>query len=154
MKRAMRCDKLAIAGLSATLKLYEDPDKALRDIPTLRLLSRSREELTLLADRILPNIRDKFKGTAEVKLVSCFSQIGGGSLPNEQLPSVGISIQKRTKKRSGVFSETLAQKLRCLPVPIIGRIHKGALLLDLRCLEDEELFIKQFQSLEISVDIQ
>ena len=153
MKRAMRCDKFTIAALAATLKLYQNEEKALQEIPTLRLLTRSKREIQSLADRIFPDIANKLKGTAKVEIINCYSQVGSGALPDKLLPSVGISIRKGIGKKGGAFPNRLASAFRKLPIPVIGRIHGGALVLDLRCLEEEALFLKQIQSLNIRADL-
>lgn len=64
-----------------------------------------------------------------MQVVACASQIGSGALPTETIPSAALALTPRP--------EALAERLRRLPVPIIGRIHDGALLLDLRCLPDD-----------------
>jgi L-seryl-tRNA(Ser) seleniumtransferase len=153
MKRAIRCDKFTIAALASTLQLYQNEEKALREIPTLRLLTRSRREIQSLADRIFPDIANKLKGTAEVEIINCYSQVGSGALPDKLLPSVGISIRKGIGKKGGKFPNRLASAFRKLPIPVIGRIHRGALVLDLRCLEDEALFLKQIHSLNLRADL-
>ncbi len=152
MKRAMRCDKFTVTALSTLLDLYQNPEKALKEIPTLRLLSRSKEEIQSLAEKVFPYINSKLKGIAKIKIVNCNSQVGSGSHPNEFIPSIGISIKKNVKKRRNLFSIKFAEALRKLPTPIIGRIKKEAVILDLRCLEQEDLLIKQLEFLDINMD--
>ena len=133
MKRAMRCDKLTIAALSAVLKLYENPEKAVKKIPTLRLLLRSKEEIRNTVDRVLPELQSHMEGIATLEVVDCQSQVGSGALPNQLLPSVGIAIRLKNKKsRNGHFLSKVSEVFRKLPIPIIGRIHDNAFILDLR----------------------
>ena len=81
---------------------------------------------------------------AEVSLRDCQSQIGSGSLPVDRLPSVALVIAPlKNGKGEGTALKALEKKLRDLPVPVIGRVHDGALWLDLRCLEDEAGFLAQ-----------
>jgi L-seryl-tRNA(Ser) seleniumtransferase len=81
MKRALRVDKIRLAALEATLKLYRDPDRLAASLPTLRLLSRSRDEIERLARRLAP-LAAKIIGEAyAVTVVQCASQIGSGALP-------------------------------------------------------------------------
>ncbi len=151
MKRAMRLDKITIAALSAVLKLYLDPDRISSRLPTLRLLTRPVDEINAQADRLLPTISQSLKNLATVEKVSCRSQIGSGSLPVEYLESVAISIRPEAgKKKQGAALDRLAELFRELPVPVICRRHQGALLMDLRCLEDDEGFVDQLEYLGVN----
>jgi L-seryl-tRNA(Ser) seleniumtransferase len=77
-------------------------------------------------------------------LLECQSQIGSGSLPVDRLPSVALVLSPHGKgKGQGTALKALEKHLRELPVPVIGRVHDGALWLDLRCLEDEARFLGQ-----------
>jgi len=84
-----------------------------------------------------------------VAAVSCASQIGSGALPLETVPSFGLSVTPRAAKRSGRMLTALSTALRALSVPVVGRIENKALLLDLRCLDDEAAFIANLAQLEI-----
>jgi L-seryl-tRNA(Ser) seleniumtransferase len=141
LKRALRLDKVRLAALEAVLRLYGDPDRLAERLPALRLLTRAPEEIAALGQRLLPAVENAFDGIAEVGLADTRSQIGSGALPVALLPSTALAL--RPIKRSGAAVETLARALRALPVPIIGRIEAGRVLLDLRCLEDEAGFISQ-----------
>ncbi|WP_026869661.1 L-seryl-tRNA(Sec) selenium transferase [Inquilinus limosus] len=139
MKRALRVDKIRLAALEATLRLYRDPARLANRLPTLRLLARKVEEIEAQAGRILPAVEKALAGRAAVELRSCTSQIGSGALPLETLPSAALALIPPGD--SGRALTALAADLRGLPVPVIGRIADGALLLDLRCLEDEAGFL-------------
>ena len=89
------------------------------------------------------------RNIAIVEIVKCNSQVGSGSLPNELFPSFGISIKNKSNKRDGLFPIKLSKALRELPIPIISRIKGGSVILDLRCLEKENIFVEQFNSLKI-----
>jgi L-seryl-tRNA(Ser) seleniumtransferase len=134
LKRALRLDKMTIAALEATLRLYLDPDRLRQRLPALRLLSRTPEDIRACALRLQPAFAAALGERASVAVVDCASQIGSGSLPVDRLPSAALSI--RVPGRGG-GTDRLAARLRALPRPVIGRIHDGALLLDLRCLEAE-----------------
>jgi L-seryl-tRNA(Ser) seleniumtransferase len=140
MKRALRLDKVTIAALVAVLRLYRDPDRLAERVPTLRLLARREADIRAAAERLAPKLIAALPPAYTVEIVACQSQIGSGSLPVERLQSAALAIRGR-----GL--EKLAAMLRGLPVPVIGRIHAGALLLDLRCLEDEETFVSQLSAL-------
>ncbi len=145
MKRALRVDKLRLAALEATLKLYRDPDRLAERLPTLRLLARSRAEIAGMATAILPDVRAAVGPFYTVEIVDCGSQIGSGALPLDTLASSALAV--RTVDGSGSALDRLAAALRALPVPVIGRIADGALLLDLRCLEDAPRFIANLRGL-------
>jgi len=132
LKRALRLDKMTIAALEATLRLYLDPDRLRQRLPALRLLSRPRDEIRACATRLQPAFAAVLGARATVDVVDCSSQIGSGSLPVDRLPSAALSI--RMAGRGGGL-DRLAARLRALPRPVIGRIHDNALVLDLRCLE-------------------
>ena len=139
LKRALRLDKIRLAALEAVLRLYADPDRLAARLPALRLLAHPRAEIEALAERLLPAVTAALDGVATVEVIPCKSQIGSGALPVSLLPSAGLAL--RPAQTSGKAVEKLAQKLRDLPVPVIGHIENGRLVLDLRCLEDEAGFI-------------
>ena len=146
MKRALRLDKSRLAALEVVLRLYASPERLTKEVPTLRLLTRAQAEIRALADRLLPAIAKAVEGRASARIVECLSQIGSGALPVDTLPSAGIALAPQGKRRSGA-ADALAAAFRALPVPVIGRISEGELILDLRCLEDEAAFTAQLASL-------
>ncbi|MGQ0545320.1 MAG: L-seryl-tRNA(Sec) selenium transferase [Betaproteobacteria bacterium] len=135
LKRALRVDKLTLAALAAVLRLHEDPDRLAARLPTLRLLARPVEEIRAMALRIRPILEKHFS----VEVIECESEVGSGAAPAQRLPSAGLAL------RPG--NAALAARFRGLPVPVIGRLQDGALLLDLRCLESEEEFVKNLSFL-------
>ncbi len=148
MKRALRIDKVTMAALSAVLRLYLDPDRLVERMPALRLLARQADEIAATGKRIVDPVSRAFDGIAAVELVGCQSQIGSGSLPVERLDSVALGITPSTGKRGGGAAlNRIAKAFRSLPIPVIGRVHEGAFLLDLRCLEDVEAFVGQLDKL-------
>ena len=144
MKRAMRCDKMTIAALGAVLRLYGNPDRLVQRLPALRLLARAPLEIEALAHRVRPAVAGWLGASAQVDVVPVQSQIGSGSLPVDLLPSFALRIVPADAGRSGGAVERFAAAFRALSVPVIGRIAAGALLLDMRCLEEEERFIAGF----------
>jgi L-seryl-tRNA(Ser) seleniumtransferase len=146
LKRALRLDKIRLAALEAVLRLYADPDRLAERLPALRLLVRPNDEIKALAERLLPAVEGVLRDIAEVALVETKSQIGSGALPMSLLPSTALALQP-VQQRTGAAVETLARALRRLPIPIIGRIEAGRVLLDLRCLEDETGFLEQLGEL-------
>jgi L-seryl-tRNA(Ser) seleniumtransferase len=146
LKRALRLDKIRLAALEAVLRLYADPDRLAARLPALRLLSRPPDHIAAAAQRVMPALAAALAGTATVAIVETRSQIGSGALPVSLLPSAGLALAPLA--RSGKAVETLAARLRHLPVPVIGRIEDGKVVLDLRCLEDEAGFVEQLDALE------
>ena len=145
MKRALRIDKIRLAALEATLRLYRDPSRLADRLPTLRLLARKAEAIEAQARRLLPAVAGRVQGFA-VEVMACRSQIGSGALPLETLPSAALAFRT---EQGGSALAGLAAALRRLPLPVIGRIADGALLLDLRCLEDEAAFLTSLSALDL-----
>jgi len=149
MKRALRCDKITLAALGAVLALYSDPDRLAQKLPALRLLTRPTEEIAAQAARLLPALQSALQNQAEITLCDVKSQIGSGALPVDLLPSMALCLSP-AGKRSGRALNRLAQAFRQLPIPVIGRLQDGALLFDLRCLDDEQGFLAQLALLPAS----
>ena len=148
LKRALRLDKMTLAALEATLRLYRSPERLIRQLPTLRLLMRAEEDIRAVAQRILPQMQAAFNDHAEVSVENCRSQIGSGSLPVDLLPSACLVFTPKGKG-GGKALNRLAKAFRDLPIPVIGRLEDGALRFDLRCLEDEAGFVEQLPRLEL-----
>lgn len=148
MKRALRLDKVRLAALEAVLALYDDPQKLRARLPTLRLLARPAAEIAAQAERLAGAVRSACAAFAAVEVAAAASQIGSGALPLDTLPSACLKLTPAGRKGGAV--QALAQSLRRLPVPVIGRIRDGALWLDLRCLEphQEPEFLGQLARLE------
>ena len=142
LKRALRVDKIRLAAIEATLRLYRDPDRLTQRLPTLRMLTRPREDIAAQAARLLAPVAAMLPDH-RISVVECSSQIGSGALPVETLPSAALAFTGN----GGDAPELLAARLRALPVPVIGRISAGALLLDLRCLPDDGALLGAFSGL-------
>jgi L-seryl-tRNA(Ser) seleniumtransferase len=148
MKRAMRIDKMTIAALFTVLGFYTDPERLVERIPTLRLLARSVEEIEAQAYRLLPAITQRLGDLVTVTVTHCNSQVGSGSLPQIEIPSMAIVVRpKGGKRRTDSLTRSLAASLLRLRIPVIGRVEDGALMLDFRCLDDEAEFIAQLADL-------
>jgi L-seryl-tRNA(Ser) seleniumtransferase len=143
LKRALRVSKITLAALEATLLAYRSPEFLVEALPTLRLLTRPLAEIQAMAERLAPRVAEALGSGWRVSVAPVVSQVGSGSLPLDKLPSAAIAIAPATK--SGAAPARLLSSLRSLPVPIIGRVGEGQVLLDLRCLEDEVLFLAQIE---------
>lgn len=142
MKRVMRVDKIRLAALEATLRLYLDPERLVHRLPTLRRLVRSQGEIEVLARSLAPEIAAAVGARFVVEVAACASQIGSGALPQETIPSFGVAIRCAGPKARGQAISNLATAFRALPVPVIGRIADQSFILDLRCLEDVAAFTR------------
>jgi L-seryl-tRNA(Ser) seleniumtransferase len=145
MKRALRVDKIRLAAIEATLKLYRDPDRLADRLPTLRWLARSKAEIELQAERLRPLLAKSLGASCTVEVLDCDSQIGSGALPLDTIASAGLMIRA---KGGGAALDRLAAALRALRRPVIGRITDGGLVLDLRCLTDEDEFVAVVSELD------
>jgi L-seryl-tRNA(Ser) seleniumtransferase len=151
MKRALRLDKVRLAALEAVLKLYRDPDRLPQSLPALRHFTRTGEELAAVAARLCGPLAAAVGNRFAVSACDCTSQIGSGALPLETLPSAGLAIRPVERKGAGRQLEVLGAALRSLPVPVIGHVKDGALVLDLRCLDDEPGFTSQLARLHLQL---
>ena len=151
LMRALRPDKITLAALESVLSLYEDPDRLAETLPSLRLLTRPRDAIEAQARRVRPRLATRLGDGWSVEIVPCRSQIGSGALPVDRLPSAGLRCTPAASPKRGRASklQALAAALRRLPAPVIGRVHDGALTLDLRCLGDEADFVAQLERLDM-----
>ena len=137
LKRALRLDKGRLAALEIVFRMYLDPDRIVERVPAVRLLTRSESDIRMTAERIGAVVAARWPDR-EVAVEACRSQIGSGALPVDLLPSVAVTI-------GGNALEEIVKIMRTLPRPVIGRVARGRLMLDCRCLEtgDEAAFIAQ-----------
>ena len=149
MKRALRVDKIRLAALEATLRLYRDPDRLVERVPTLRMLARPKQEIEALAQGLLPAVTEAIGAAFTATVIDCASQIGSGALPVETVPSAGIGIQP-VGKRSGRQLASLSEAFRRLPIPVVGRIEDQTLILDLRCLPGGAGFVANLAALKLA----
>jgi L-seryl-tRNA(Ser) seleniumtransferase len=148
LKRALRVDKIRLAALAATLRLYRDPERLAEQLPTIRLLARPHAAIEALARRLAPIVGAKLGAAFTVAAIDCASEIGSGALPLASVPSAGLAIRPRAARGAGRALERLAAAFRALPVPVIGRIADGAQIFDLRCLGDEAAFVANLAALD------
>jgi L-seryl-tRNA(Ser) seleniumtransferase len=149
MKRALRVDKIRLAALEATLRLYRNPDTITQTVPTYRMLARPLKDMQEMARRVLPALQGKLGAALTVKTAPCTSHVGSGALPVETLASLAIAIAPAVARGGGRHLTAIAAALRALPVPVVGRVENGTLLLDLRCLEDVDGFIANLATLHV-----
>jgi L-seryl-tRNA(Ser) seleniumtransferase len=136
MLRAIRIDKMALAALEATFMQYLDEEKALQDIPTLRMLTESQEAIKKRAKKIFNTLKKVISNHAELKILPDQSRAGGGSLPETDLPTFVVSI-----KPLNISVNVLEDRLRAGEPPVITRIKEDVLLIDPRTVQDKEIKI-------------
>lgn len=144
LKRALRADKMTLAALDATLRLYQQPDRLVEQLPSLRLLTRPASEIAACAQRLLAPLIACYGTDFTLDIESCWSQIGSGSLPVDRLPSWALTFTPKDGRGSTL--EALTARWRTLTKPVIGRVADGRLWLDLRCLEDEAALLRELAS--------
>ena len=130
LTRAMRVDKMTLAALEATLRLYLDPEQAKREIPVLQMLSAEPQELKEKAERLCAPLQ---QAGISAQVEETQNQMGGGSLPTQMLPGYAVAITP-----VGKSVDQLEEELRRSERPIIGRIYKERYLLDVRTLFEND----------------
>jgi L-seryl-tRNA(Ser) seleniumtransferase len=120
LQRALRADKLTLAALEGTLGLYLEPDRALREIPVLRMLAEPAAAVRGRAERLAGLVGGRVEETV--------ARVGGGALPLAELPSFACAVE-----------EELAGPLRLGEPPVVGVVRDGALLLDCRTLSEADV---------------
>ncbi len=131
LKRALRCDKLTLAALSATLRIYLRSSSIAGAIPTMRLLTRTLEALDRLALEAHSIIAARLGPGFAIDVVPSTSEIGSGSLPTHELPSRALAIT-----HPALSPDAIAARFRRARPPVIGRISEGVFQLDMRAVSD------------------
>lgn len=137
LTRAVRIDKLTLAALEGTLRLYTDSDMAMKEIPVLRMLTYSGEELNKKAKRLTNRLkRSLLSSVCSIGLEDDFSEVGGGSLPIYEMPTKVVTVDT-----GEVSLNDLEKKLREYRIPVVTRISRNRLILDVRTIKEEEFEI-------------
>src|SRR5699024_6314016 len=123
-------DKMTLAALTATLKIYRDPEKAMTEIPVLNALTVTEDKLKERAENLLSLIKDKTQFEAEI--VPGDTVVGGGSFPDVKLPTYLISLE------SSIPVVKLDKLLKYSKYPLISRVHDESILFDIRTIDDSE----------------
>ena len=130
MTRALRIDKMTLAALEATLKLYRDEKQAVRDIPTLRMLTMDFEKTCEKAGLLLKSIEEKAGSLAAVETADLESRPGGGSFPELVLPTRCVAVRPFS-----ISAARLEKKMRLSSPPVIARIEEDRYILDPRTIQ-------------------
>jgi L-seryl-tRNA(Ser) seleniumtransferase len=142
LARIVRVGKLSLAALEATLVLFLDEARALREVPTLRMLGRSTSEIAAQAQRIAAAVAAGLPGV-RAAVVEGVSQMGSGSLPGQDLPTRLVAVEAE-----GIEAGEIARRLRLHSPPVFTRVHRGVVLADPRTLldGDEEILVAAFRA--------
>ena len=135
LTRALRVDKLTICALEATLRMYLDEEKAIKEIPTLRMLTYTMEELEEKANTLYSKL-ENLNTYANIRIEDGLSQVGGGSMPLETINSKVIAITPNNMNVS-----TLEKKLRLSDSHVIARVYEDKYVLDIRTIFEDEFDI-------------
>jgi len=138
LKRALRCDKLTLAALEATLRLYLRGEVS-DALPTLRMLRRKPEEIEAVAARARDILSRSLGDAFGLELVETTSEIGSGSLPTAQLRTLALRVT-----HPAMSPDSIASMFRHARPPVIGRISDGGFYLDLRTIEDPTVLAVEF----------
>jgi L-seryl-tRNA(Ser) seleniumtransferase len=139
LKRALRCDKLTLAALSATLRIYLRSRSIAGAIPTLRMLTRPPDELDRVASEAREIIAGRIGPGFAIEIVPSTSEIGSGSLPTHQLPSRALAIT-----HPSLSPDAIAARFRRTRPPVIGRISEGVFQLDMRTVSNVSMLAVAF----------
>ena len=129
--RVTRVDKLTLAALEATLRIYKEADDVIQEIPALRTIAQPADVVRRRARRLAATIRKAAGGALDVEVTTGVSEVGGGSLPGQQLPTALVSL--RSPRHS---ADDVSGHFRRNRVPIIGRVADDRFLLDARTIGD------------------
>jgi L-seryl-tRNA(Ser) seleniumtransferase len=133
LNRALRIDKFTLASLESVLREYLDVEKALKNVPTLRMLTISTEELKKRAQRLVRRLTRMLGQRCRAFIAPTVSRVGGGALPEFSIDSWAIVLEPAT-----MTLNAFEKKLRHLSIPIIGRIENDRFFLDIRTLQEQE----------------
>ena len=145
LTRALRIDKFTAATLELVLQEYLSEEKAVKNIPVLRMITEPLAEVEKRA-RLLARKMRAAGLPAQIVVKPCESQIGGGSLPLERIPSMAVMI--RPEK---ISVTELEERMRCLPVPIIPRTANDTIILDARTIKQRDIKLVADQLKEYEV---
>jgi L-seryl-tRNA(Ser) seleniumtransferase len=134
LNRALRIDKLTLAALDATLRHYVDSRAAVREIPTLRMITAPMQDVTRRSRRLLRQLKGVIGGHSSINLQPDVSEVGAGTLPLTKIPTQVVSV--RSTRRSATEIE---RGFRNQDPAVLGRIQQERFLLDMRMVQDHEL---------------
>ena len=145
LKRVLRCDKVILSALEATLQSYLTPEKLTQTLPTLALLTQSVETLTQKTEQLRAVLCKRLDSRYKLQIEPSLAQIGSGALPSERLPSVSLTIS--ADSQADLLA--LENQFKQLPNPIIGRFAQQKFWLDLRSVAQFESLLAMLETAEL-----
>lgn len=144
LTRALRIDKMTLAGLEGTLRHYLDEKDAIKNIPTLNMILASKDEMKKKAIRFRKKLRNAVKDF-KFDIEEDYSMVGGGSMPTEKIPTYVIKV-----KNESISVAEIEKNLRLNEVPIIGRVFDNEFIIDVRTVFEEDIkeIIKALKDME------
>ena len=136
LARVLRLDKMTLAALEVTLRAYLDPERAIREIPTLRMLTMGVDEVRARAVDLAKRIGDACQGHFDIEVRDAIARAGGGALPMADIPTAVVAVTPLL----GSVTE-FEQRLRLGDPCVVARIKDGRVMLDPRTLSDDEIDI-------------
>lgn len=133
LNRALRIDKLTLASLEVILKIYLEGN--MEKIPVIKMISKDLETLQKDAEKLAEGLNSILKEKGNAVVLDDLSEVGGGSLPGVQLPTKVVALRVY-----GLEPEEISKRLRSAKIPVIGRINKNEYLLDVRTMNEEDIF--------------
>ena len=146
LKRVLRCDKVTLAGLEATLRLYLQPEKITEKLTALHLLTQPVAQLQAQAEQLKVRLENRLNADYVVAIEPSEAQVGSGSQPLARIPSIAVTIAPVTEKMP-TKTTALFARLLALPQPVIGRIERDRIWLDLRSLANLERLLNTLEAL-------
>ena len=146
LKRVLRCDKVTLAGLEATLRLYLQPEKITEKLTALHLLTQPVDQLQAQAEQLKERLENRLNADYVVAIEPSEAQVGSGSQPLARIPSISVTIAPATEKMP-TKTTALFARLLALPQPVIGRIERDKIWLDLRSLANLERLLNTLEAL-------
>ena len=144
LKRALRTSKTTLALLDETIKAYEDPDSVVDKVHALKLLSLSSNELNRRAKRTHESLTEVLSDEFSIEIQPSEVEVGSGAMPGHTLPSVAVAISHDSNRAI----ENLLQTFRLAEIPVIGRIYRGKLELNMHGAEPIDEFVENLTTLE------
>lgn len=132
LARAFRVDKMTLAALETTFYQYQDEDKAMKDIPVLRMISSTEEELSEKAKELMAKLCEAVPSFS-YEVEKCLDQVGGGSAPTNYLKGCAVALYK-----DGIPAEKVERLLRKAEIPVVARINHDRVLIDVRTVNEDE----------------
>ncbi|AAU38945.1 L-seryl-tRNA(Sec) selenium transferase [[Mannheimia] succiniciproducens] len=143
LKRVLRCDKVILAAMEATLRLYLQPEKLTEKLTSLRLLTQPLEQLRQQAEQLKAKLENLLKDDFLLQIESSLAQIGSGSQPMAKIPSIAVTIAEKNSEKL----TALLARFKKLSTPIIARVENDKIRLDLRSVTAIETLLITLEEL-------